>query len=114
MQIAAQVLVLVHLIGFAALLGGVLAQARTPDPEVNVMMLYGALAELVSGVGLWIVLGLTDQTPAVAPLVVKSVLTALVTGLVVINRKYASIPRGLWALIGLMTLASTGIAVFWQ
>ena len=47
-------------------------------------------------------------------LVVKLVITVFVALVVVINRKYASIPRGLLGLIGGLTLANTGIAVFWQ
>ena len=44
MQIAHQTLVLLHLIGFAALLGGVLVQLRSKEPEVNASMLNGSFA----------------------------------------------------------------------
>ena len=50
MDLARQIVVLVHLVGFAALLGGILVQARTRDPEVSVTMLWGGWAELGSGV----------------------------------------------------------------
>jgi len=39
MQIAQQILLLLHLIAFAALLGGVLVQLRSKEPEVNASML---------------------------------------------------------------------------
>ena len=58
MQFAYQITVFLHLLGFAALLGGVLVQLRVPDPEVNRAMLVGALIELVTGVGLWVLAGL--------------------------------------------------------
>ena len=58
MQFAYQVTVFVHLIGFAALLGGVLVQLRAPDPEVNRAMLVGALLELATGAALWVLAGL--------------------------------------------------------
>jgi hypothetical protein len=34
--------------------------------------------------------------------------------LVAKNRKFASIPRGLWALIGGLTIANAAVAVLWQ
>ena len=114
MQLAYQITVFLHLLGFAALLGGVLVQLRVPDPEVNRAMLVGALIELVTGVGLWVLAGLGSSPVSVPQLVVKLIITVFVAVLVVLNRKYASIPRGLWALVGGLTLANAGIAVFWQ
>ena len=62
MQLAHQILVLVHLVGFAALLGGVLVQARTTHPEITTTMLWGSWVELVTGVAL-VVLVLTADDP---------------------------------------------------
>lgn len=114
MQVAYQVLVFVHLIGFAALLGGVLVQARSPEPEVNVPMLYGAMTGLASGVALWILAGVGPEPAPTAPLVVKTVVGVAVAVLVAANRKYASVPRGLWLLIGGLTLVEAAVAVFWR
>ena len=50
MHLAQQIVVLVHLVGFAALLGGILVQTRAPEPEVNATMLWGGWTELGSGV----------------------------------------------------------------
>ena len=52
MQIAQQILVLLHLIGFAALFGGVLVQLRSKEPEVNAAMLHGSLTLLITGLAL--------------------------------------------------------------
>ena len=53
MALGYQIAVFVHLVGFAALLGGCLAQLRAgPAPEVNLAMLYGAWVQLISGLGL--------------------------------------------------------------
>ncbi len=114
MPIAQQILVLLHLIGFAALLGGVLVQLRAREPEVNAAMVAGAWVDLVTGAALFV---LAETAPGPAPtvwLVAKSVLTVFVLVLVVANRRYASIPRGLWVLIGALALANTGIGVFGQ
>ena len=76
-------------------------------------MLVGALIQLATG-GLWVLAGIASSPVGVPQLVVKSVVTVFVAVLVVINRKYASVPRGLLALVGGLTLVNAGIAVFWQ
>ena len=114
MLLAYQITVFLHLLGFAALLGGVLVQLRAPDPEVNRAMLLGAVLELATGIGLWVLAAVNAAPIGVPQLVVKLVITVFVALVVVINRKYASIPRGLLGLIGGLTLVNTGIAVFWQ
>ena len=48
-----------------------------------------------------------------AKLGVKLALTAVVVLLVAKNRKFQSIPKGLWGLITALTLAAAVIAVVW-
>jgi len=121
MEIVGQVLVLLHLIGFASLFGGVVVQVRESWPEVNGAMLWGAWLELLTGLGL-VALVLLDhgvphsavEEPHYAQLSVKLVLTLFVVLLVAKNRKFESIPRGLWVIIGGLTLINAGLAVLWQ
>lgn len=113
MQIAHQFLVLLHLVGFAALLGGVLVQLRATEPEVNTAMLYGAAIELLTGVGLFVWAEIRPDPPH-AQLIVKTALAVFVVVLVVVNRKFASIPRGLLALIGGLALVAAGVSVLWE
>jgi hypothetical protein len=114
MEIVERVLVLLHLVGFAALFGGLVVQARIPHPEVNVSMVWGAWLELLTGAGL-VALILTSAEPVSYPqLVVKLLLTLVLVLLVSKNRKFSSIPRGLWALIGGLTLLNAVVAVLWQ
>ena len=113
MVVAQQILVLVHLVGFAALLGGCLVQLRTAEPEVSLAMLWGALVELVTGVALFILVELAVEPVRTAPLVVKTVLAVVVMTLVAVNRRYAAIPRGLWGLIAGLSLVSAAISVLW-
>jgi hypothetical protein len=44
---------------------------------------------------------------------VKLGVAAVVVLLVAKNRKFQSIPKGLWGLITALTLAEAGVAVFW-
>lgn len=117
MHLVFQLLTLVHLVGFAALLGGCLVQFRTLEPEVNLTMLVGAWIQLVSGLALEALLELApDPADPVnhVKLGVKLVVAAVVLLLVAKNRKFASIPRGLWALITALTLANAAVAVLWS
>lgn len=114
LEIVRNLLVLVHLIGFASLFGGFLVQARTRHPEINAAMLHGALTALLTGVLLvgWHEIG--GQRPDYLKVGIKLGLTLIAVFLVVINRRFTSVPRGLWGIIGLLTLANASIAVLWQ
>ena len=60
-------------------------------------MLVGAVLELVTGIGLWVLAAVNPAPVGVPQLVAKLAITVFVALVVVINRKYASIPRGLSA-----------------
>jgi hypothetical protein len=45
---------------------------------------------------------------------IKLLLMAVIVVLVVKNRKFVTIPRGLWGLIGGLTIANALVAVLWQ
>ena len=114
MEIVGQVLVLLHLIGFAALFGGVVVQVRESWPEVNGAMLWGAWLELLTGLGLVALVLVDRDVPHYSQLSVKLVLTLFVVLLVAKNRKFESIPRGLWVIIGGLTLINAALSVLWQ
>lgn len=117
MHLVYQLLTLVHLVGFAALLGGCLVQFRAVEPEVNRTMLIGAWIQLISGLALAALLELAADPANPAnhiKLGVKLVIAAIVLLLVAKNRKFASIPKGLWGIITGLTLINAGIAVLWS
>lgn len=113
MVLAQQLLVLLHLVGFAALFGGYLVQLRLAEPEINAAMLHGCWIAVVAGAAL-VALDIVEARPVeLTQLVIKGVLSLFVLILVIKNRKYAAIPRGLGLLIGGLTLAVAGVAVLW-
>lgn len=114
MELATGLLVLVHLIGFASLFGGLVVQARARAPQVNAAMLHGALTVLVSGVALVVLAQLGPQPVDWAKIAVKSGITVIVVGLILVNRRYLSIPRGLWVLLTALTLSNAAVAVLWR
>lgn len=99
--------------------GGLIVQLRAAHPEVSAVMVYGAWTQLITGVAL---VGLLEAglDPAVeaglnyAKIALKLAVTAMIVVLVAKNRKYLSIPKGLWGLLAAMTLLNAGLAVLWQ
>ena len=117
MHLVFQLVTLVHLVGFATLLGGCVIQLRVLDPEVNLPMLVGAWTQVASGLVLAGLLELAgDPTQPVnhAKLGVKLGIALIVLLLVAKNRKFQSIPRGLWTLITGLVLLNAGVAVLWS
>lgn len=115
MELARHLLVLLHLIGFAALFGGCFVQLRNPAPEINTAMLHGALTQLVSGIALVVLLEVTPPAGDVnhVKIGIKLAVTVIITVLVIANRRYESIPKGLWGLVFVLTFANTALAVLW-
>lgn len=114
-------LVILHFLGLASLIGGFLVQIKSPQREVNMAMLHGALTQLVTGVllvGLSYPLHKSDPDsyglPDNAKIAVKLVILLVILGLVLANRKKPSITTGVWAAIGGLAIVNVCIAVLWS
>jgi hypothetical protein len=114
MQLAHQILVLFHLIGFAALFGGFLIQIRSKEPEVNASMLNGSFTLLITGLALVALEEIGPEPVTHLKIAIKLLFTVVIVVLVAKNRKFATIPRGLWGLIGGLTIVNAAVAVLWQ
>jgi hypothetical protein len=107
------ILVFLHLVGYASLFGGAFVQLRDRVKVVNHAMLDGALLQVVSGLLLvGVIEGMDD------PLNRTKIGVKLAVGLVVallcwVNRAKERVPSGLFNGIMLLTLVNVGIAVFW-
>lgn len=107
------ILLYVHLIGFALLLGGAIAQYLTGRLRINAAMLWGAGIQVLTGLGLSAPLR-DGHEPAPAKLVTKLVLGLAIFAMVFFSRKRESVNRGHFlAIIGL-TLVNAAVAVFWR
>jgi len=104
-----------HLIGFAALLGAAVAQYVSGKLRINQVMVWAALAQLVTGLALAAPLGRDeDDMPHPAKLGVKLVLAIMIFVMVFFSRRRESVNRGHFsAIIGLL-LVTVGVATFWQ
>jgi hypothetical protein len=107
------VLLYLHLIGFALLLGGAVAQYLTGPVRINAAMLWGAGIQVVTGVGLSAPLR-EGPEPDPAKLITKLVLGLVIFVMVFFARRRAQVNRGHFlAIIGL-TLVNAAVAVFWR
>lgn len=103
-----------HLIGFALLFGGFCVQYMARQMRINSAMLWGAVLQLVTGIGLAAPLRGAGEEPAPAKLIVKLVLALVITAMVVAVRKRETIARGHFIAIGAVTLVTAAVAVFWR
>jgi hypothetical protein len=107
------ILLYAHLVGFAVLLGGAVAQYLSKKCKINAAMLWGAGAQLVTGIALSAPLGRSyDLNPA--KLAVKLVIALMIFAMVFFSRKREAVNQGHFlAIIGL-TLVNAAVAVFWR
>ena len=118
MTVVAGVLIVLHLIGWAIVLGGALVSLR--PPRIPTGMLHGALTALVTGLILAFLLTSgawkPDEHFSNAKLGVKLVVALVVTALVAWGgrRKDKEVPRWLVLTIGGLTAFNVAVAVLWQ
>lgn len=114
MDFLQDVLVFIHLVGMASLLGGAIVQIRDTDHVVNSAMLHGALILVVSGLLLvGVIEGQDDESLDHTKIGVMLAIGLVVAVLCWINRRKDVVPPGLFMGILLLTLANVGVAVFW-
>lgn len=119
MEFLEQLLVVLHFVGLAALIGGFVVQIKDQTKVVNNAMFHGALTQLVTGVALVglaypLADGNEELYPDNAKIAVKLVVLLVVLGLILANRKKQAISTGMWAAIGGLSILNIVIAVFWH
>lgn len=115
MEFLYNLIVVLHFVGLASLLGGFIVQMSSAEKGVNPAMLHGALTQLVTGV-LMVGLaesGAVDEDLDMAKISVKLLVVLVITVLAFVGRKKPLPQKGLWATIGALTLLNVVIAVFW-
>lgn len=112
MELVYDILVILHFVGLASLLGGFLVQLSGSPRLVNRAMVDGAMTQLVTGLALvGIAEAALDEDLNHAKIGVKLAVLAVIVVLTWANRKRAAVPTGVWAAIGGLTLANIAIAV---
>lgn len=116
MTIVYNVLVVLHFIGLASLLGGFLVQMRNAEKGVNPAMWHGALTQVVTGVALVGIAsaGLAgDGEVNHQKIAVKLVIAVVIAVLAFIGYRRSGPQVPLWGTIGALTLVNVVVAVFW-
>jgi bacteriorhodopsin len=118
MEILRNVLLVLHFVGMASLLGGVIAQVpaiKAGAGKINSAIFHGALTQLVTGVLLVGVIQMADLAEIDnAKIGVKLAVVIVIMVLAIINRKKEKVAN--WALFTVagLTLVNICIAVFWR
>jgi len=119
MEFVFNLVVVLHFVGLALLLGAFLVQVRDPQKTVTRWMWDGALTQLLTGL---IMVGmisggvLGDEEKADlnnTKIGVKLAIVIVIAILAFVGKRRPAPQVGLWATIGLLTLANVVIAVFW-
>ncbi|WP_183096087.1 hypothetical protein [Nocardioides stalactiti] len=108
------ILLVIHILGFAALIGGLLAQAGDGDKKVNGAMRDGVGTAFLAGLALVGVLEAGDSDVNHAKIAVKFGIGLVLLVLVMANTRKPSIPKGLWAGLIVLAVVEVCVAVLWS
>lgn len=116
MEIAHSLLLILHFIGMAGLLGGLLASSK----KLNKGVLHSGLLSLVAGLGLvGIRYPLVDLDPEIwAPIDNAQITIKLLVLLVILSLGYKNVkkdplPKNVWLVMTLLTVTNIVVAVVW-
>lgn len=116
MSLVYDLVVVLHLIGMAMIVGGWLAQIRSPRPVISPGILHGALVQILTGM---ILVGLAssdavDRDVDNTKIAVKLVVAAAVAGLAVVGQARAKdAPPAFTHGAGGLAATNVMIAVLW-
>ncbi|WP_127554356.1 hypothetical protein [Actinoplanes sp. OR16] len=109
------VLLFIHLVGFALLLGGGVAVLLSDRIRISKPVLWGAIIQLVSGLALAAPLrGGGDNEPDPIKLGVKLLIAVAIFIMVFIPRKRDEVNKGHFIGIVTLTVVNAAVAVFWR
>ncbi|WP_141012617.1 hypothetical protein [Nocardioides sambongensis] len=108
------ILLVVHILGYAALIGGLLVQAGTPEKKVNSAMRDGVGTAFLAGLALVGVLEADGGDVNHAKVAVKFTIGLVLLVLVMANTRKERIPNGLWAGLLALSVIEVLVAVLWS
>lgn len=115
MDVLHDVFLVIHFVGLASLLGGVLVQMSAEVKHVNPAMWHGALTQLVTGLAMVAVMQ-ADDDPDLnnAKFGLKLLVLVAIFAVLWLQRGRQAMTKGVYFAIGGLTLANIVIAVFWH
>ena len=112
MTVLRLVLLFLHFLGLAGLIGGFVAQVRGPARRITMPILAGALVMLVTGPALIAVDTGLDRAVNDPKMIVKLVVLLVITVPALVFRRRTLAPTVFFGLSGLC-VAEVAVAVFW-
>jgi len=113
MELLKDVFVILHILGWAMVLGAAVATMKSP--KVTAGMFHGALTALVGGVlavAVW-EMGEFAREPNHVKIGVKLLVTIVIAVLVFLGKRKESVSTGYLGTIAGLTVANIAIAVIW-
>jgi hypothetical protein len=117
MDILIGIVLILHFVGLAALLGGVLVQVKDAiagKGRIIAAMIHGALTQLVTGILLVGLLEMSGGDVNNTKIGVKLAVVIVITVLVFVYRKKQPLASWVVWLVGALTLTNIAIAVLWH
>jgi cytochrome bd-type quinol oxidase subunit 2 len=113
MDFVYNVILILHFVGLAALLGGFAAQLRSPDKHVTKIMYHGTLLQILTGVlmVLFAETGWVDEEINHSVVGIKSLILIAILAIAVWSRKKPAPQVKAWAAVGILTFVNICIAV---
>ncbi|WP_062520693.1 hypothetical protein [Demequina silvatica] len=113
MSVLRTVLLVLHLVGVAALLGPALEQLTAKAKRITMLMVWGARAQIVTGLALTGVAYASDHEPDHVKIAVKLLIALAIAGVAEATRKRENPVVPFWIVTGL-TLVNVVVAVAWR
>ncbi|HEX6195388.1 MAG TPA: hypothetical protein VFZ37_05735 [Jiangellaceae bacterium] len=116
MDIVYNLLVVLHFLGLASLIGGWMVQLSARERVVNSAMLHGVYTQLVTGIAL---VGLAEGVDSLdreidnAKIGVKLAVALVIAIFGWLNRKRTAVSDWIFYLIATLSVVNVVIAVFW-
>lgn len=119
METLQNIVLVLHFIGLASLLGGFLVQMsafKTRSAVINPAILHGALTQLVTGV---LLVGIMTMRPEEVEelnypkIATKLAVVVVIYVLALLNRKKTAVSMPIIGAIGALTILNIVLAVFW-
>lgn len=117
MEILRNVLVVLHIIGFAGILAGVMMQmpkVKEGAAKINGAILHSSLLMLVTGLGLVGMMYARDLEPNNMKIGVKTLVLIVMLVLALVNKKKQNVSAAVLGSIGGLAVLNVILAVFWH
>jgi len=106
-------LLVLHFVGIAAIVGPTLGQLKSDTKHITTVMVWGARAQILTGLALVGVISAGDNDLKPAWIAVKFLVALAIVGISEATRKKGAVAWAFWAVFGL-SLVNITVAVFWH